>query len=99
MGLFIIPRQKKKKKGSGVLCYNRRTIWVSVRPSVRVSFPDSNLSSFWPIFSRFCMDIDIGEKWFGIANGLNSFINDMVMALIDVKMCFSSISSEDIDEF
>ena len=46
----------------------------SARPSVSASFPDSNLSSF-------CMDIDIGEKWFGIANGLNSFINNSFMAL------------------
>ena len=44
------------------------------------------------------MDTDIGEEWFGIANGLNSFINDRVMAL-DVKMCFSAISSEQMDEF
>ena len=26
------------------------------------------------------MDIDIGEEWFGIANGLNLFINNRVMA-------------------
>ena len=45
------------------------------------------------------MDIDIREEWFGIANGLNLFINNRVMALIDVKMCFSSIFSEQMDEF
>ena len=44
------------------------------------------------------MDLDIGEEWFGIANGLNLFINNRVMALIDVNMCFSSLSSEQIDE-
>ena len=27
------------------------------------------------------LDIDTGEEWFGIANGLNSFINNKVMAL------------------
>ena len=41
------------------------------------------------------MDIDIREEWFGIANGLNYFINNRVMALIDVKMSFpdSKLSS------
>ena len=64
-----------------------RKFWVSVRPSdrpsVNASFPDSNLSNFWPIFFKLCMDIDIGEEWFGIgiANGLNLFINNRVMAL------------------
>ena len=46
------------------------------------------------------MDIDIKKEWFGIANGLNSFINTTeLLPLIDVKMCFSSISSEEMDEF
>ena len=54
---------------------------LSVGPSVSASFPDSNLSSFWPIFFKLCMDIDIGEEGFGIAYGLNSFINNIVMAL------------------
>ena len=34
------------------------------------------------------MDIDIGKEWFGIADGLNSFINNRVMALDYVKMFF-----------
>ena len=56
---------------------------LSVRPCVSASFPDSNLSSFWPIFFKLCMDIDIREEWFAIANGLhvNSFINNRGMAL------------------
>ena len=41
-----------------------------------MSFPDSYLSSFWPIFLKLCMDIDIRVEWFGITNGLNSFINN-----------------------
>ena len=51
------------------------------RPSVSDLFPDSNLSSFWPICFKPFIDIDIGEEWFGIANGLNLFINNRVMAL------------------
>ena len=41
------------------------------------------------------MDIDIGEEWFGIANGLNSFTNNKLWPLIDVKMSFpdSNLSS------
>ena len=38
-------------------------------------------SSFWLIFFKLCMDIDIREEWFVIANGLNLFINNRVMAL------------------
>ena len=85
------------KKWWGIMIYppNR----LSVRPSVSASFPDSNLSSFWPIFFKLCMDIDVREEWFGIANGLNSFINNKVMALGWCNMYFSSISSEQMDEF
>ena len=74
----FIPRHTKS---GGVLCYTLQTFWVSLCLSVSASFPDSNSSSFWPIFFKLCMDIDIGEKWFGIANGLNSCINNRVMAL------------------
>ena len=56
--------------------------------SVSASFPDSNLSSFWLIFFELCMDIDIGEEWFGIANGLNLIINNRVMALDWCKNMF-----------
>ena len=42
---------------------------VSVHPSVRSSFPDDNLSKHQWIFTRLGMCIDIGEIWFGIANG------------------------------
>ena len=48
---------------------------------VKTSFPDSYLSSFRQIFFKLCIDIDIREEWFGIANGLNLFINNRVMAL------------------
>ena len=58
------------------------------RPSVSALFPDSNLNSFWLIFFKLCMDIDIGEEWFGIANGLNLFINNRVMALDWCKNVF-----------
>ena len=60
-------------------------------PSVRLSalrFRSLNLSSFWPIFFKLCMDINIGEEWFGIANGLNLFINNRVMALDWCKNVF-----------
>ena len=91
---LFIPRHTK---GGGVLCYTLRKFWVSVRlsvcpsvrpPSVSASFPDSNLSSIWPIFLKLCMNIDIGEEWFGIANELNLFINNRVMALDWCKNVF-----------
>ena len=45
------------------------------------------------------MGIDIREEWLGIANGLISFINNRVMAIDLCKMFFSSVSSEQMDEF
>ena len=53
-----------------------------------MSFPDSNLSRFWPISFKLCMGIAIWKEWFGIANGLNSFINNRVMALDWCKNVF-----------
>ena len=53
--VFFIPCHTKS---GGVLLYPPKILklWVSVRPSVRpsisASFPDSNLSSFWPIFFK-----------------------------------------------
>ena len=81
---FFVPRHKKLS----VLFYTLRTVWVSVGLSVGASFPDSYLSSLWPIFFKLCMDFDIGEEWFGIANVPNLFSNNRVMALIDVKKSF-----------
>ena len=40
-----------------------------VRPSVRFSFPDDNLSKHQWISTKLAMCIDIVEIWFGIANG------------------------------
>ena len=41
----------------------------SIRPSIRISFPDDNLSKHQWIFTKLGMCIDIVENWFGIANG------------------------------
>ena len=80
---IFIPRHTKSGR---VLCY---TLWtLSVRPSVRLSvsalFPCSNFSTFWPIFSKFCIDIGIGEEWYEIASGPISFWNSRVIALVSV---------------
>ena len=50
-----------------------------VRPSVRFSFPDDNLSKHQWIFTKLDMRIDIVEIWFGIANGQISSIFDRVI--------------------
>ena len=50
-----------------------------VRPSVRFSFPDDNLSKHQWIFTKLGMCIDIVEIWFGIANGQISSIFDGVI--------------------
>ena len=51
----------------------------SIRPSVRFSFPDDNLSKHQWIFTRLVMYIDIVEIWFGIAIGQISSIFDGVI--------------------
>ena len=45
------------------------------------SFPCSNFSTFLPIFFKRCIDIGIGEEWYGIASGIISLRNNRVMAL------------------
>ena len=45
------------------------------------SFPCSNFSTFLPIFFKLCIDVDIGEEWYGIVSGIISFRNNRVMAL------------------
>ena len=88
--LLFIPCHTKS---GGVLCYTLRKFWVSIRPSVSASFPDSDLSSFWPIFFRLCMDIDIRE-WFGIANWLNLFVNNRNITLDWCKNVVSVLKLE-----
>ena len=44
------------------------SVRLSVRPSIRFSFPDDNLSTPQWIFTKLGMCIDIVEIWFGIAN-------------------------------
>ena len=61
---------------------------LSVCPSVSTSFLDSNLSSFWPIFFKLCMDTDIREEWFRIAKRLTLYIDNRVMALDWCKNVF-----------
>ena len=99
--LFIfIPRHTKS---GGVLCYTLRTlsvhlsvcqssIWksacLSLCLSISASFQCSNFSTIWPIFFKLCIDIGVGEEWYGIASGLISFSNNRVMALDVVQKCF-----------
>ena len=40
-----------------------------VRPPVRISFSDDNLSKYQWIFTKLSMAIDIVEIWIGIGNG------------------------------
>ena len=66
----------------------RPSVCPSVGPSVRASFPCSNFSTFCPIFFKLCIDIGIGEEWYGIASGLISFRNNRVMAFDVCQKCF-----------
>ena len=40
-----------------------------------------------PIFFKLCIDIGIGEEWYGIASGIISFRNSIVMALDSCPKC------------
>ena len=53
--------------GGGIMLYppNR----LSVRPSVSASFPDSNLSSFWPFSSNFAWTLISGKSGLGLQMG------------------------------
>ena len=53
------------------------SVCLSVRPSVRFSFPDDEKHQW--IFAKFGMCIDIVEIWFGIANGKISSNFDRVI--------------------
>ena len=92
IGLLVSERLRvyipRHKKCGGVFCYTLNHFECSGHLSVSASFLDSNLSSFWSIFFRLCINIDIGSEWFGIANGLNLFINNRVMALHWCKNVF-----------
>ena len=83
---FLYPATKKS--GGYYVIPSEPFECPSICPSVSASFPDSYLSSFWPIFFELCMDIDIKEEWFGIAKGLNLYINNRVMALDWCKTVF-----------
>ena len=50
-----------------------------VRPSVRILFPDDNLSKHQWIFTKLGVCIDIVETWFEIANGQISSNFDRVI--------------------
>ena len=58
----------------GVLCYTFRCL--SVCPSVRPCspFPIDNLSIYSRNFFKFCIHIVIGDEWYGIVNGQNPSI-------------------------
>ena len=83
MSPLFVHRHTKKWRGMMLYPPNRLSVRPSVRPAVRPSALRFRTltSSFSPIFFKLCMDINIEEEWSVIANGLNSFINNRVMAL------------------
>ena len=90
-GFYLLYPATQKVAGYYVL---PSELWVSVHrpsicPSVCASFPCSNFSTFWPIFFKLCIDIGIGEEWYGIATGRISFWNNRVMALDVCQKCFA----------
>ena len=70
-----------KQQSSGPWCMSKMLC---------ASFPCSNFSTFLPIFFKLCIDIGIGEEWYGIASGIISFRNNRVMALDLCQKQFSS---------
>ena len=78
---------RRTKKWQGIMLYppNCLSVHTSVCPSA-LHFRVPTLVS-WPIFFKLCIGIDIGEEWYGIANGLILFRNNRVMALDLCKKC------------
>ena len=79
-------------------------LWVSVRlsvicPSISASFPCTNFSIFWPIFFKLCLDIGIGEEWYGIASGLISFWNNSYGPWCMSKMLCASFPCSNFSTF
>ena len=77
--IYTLPH----KKWRGMLDPPNR---LSIRPSA-LCFRTLK-SSFWPIFFKLCMAIDIREEWFRTTNGLNLYINNRVMTLDWCKNVF-----------
>ena len=76
----FIPRHTIVAGYYGFTLVVRESVHQSVvRPSVRFSFADDNLSKHQWIFTKFGMCIDMVEIWFGIANGQISSIFDGVI--------------------
>ena len=81
---FFIPRHAIVAGYYGFTLVVHESVRLSVlpsvvRPSVRFSFPDDNLSKRQWIFTKLGMCIDIVGIWFGIANGRISSIFDGVI--------------------
>ena len=83
---FYTPPHKMWR---GIMLYPPNFECPSIRLSDSASFPCSNFSTFRPIFFKLCIDIGIGEEWYGIASGLISFWNNRVMALDVCQKCFA----------
>ena len=69
---MMASRYTPQHNSGGVLWFHAGRPCVRpsvVLPSVRLSFPDDNLSKHQWIFTKLGMCIDIVEIWFGIANG------------------------------
>ena len=68
--ILFIPRHTIVAGYYGFTLVVRESVRPSyVRPSVRFSFPDDNLSKHQWIFTKLGVCIDIVKIWFGIANG------------------------------
>ena len=97
---FYTPPHKKRR---GIMLYPPNFECPSVCPSVclsvRASFPCSNFSTIWPIFFKLCIDIGIGEEWYGIASGLISFWNNSYGPWCMSKMLCASFPCSNFSTF
>ena len=64
-----------------------------VHPS-ELRFHTLNFSSFWPIFFKLCMDIDIRGEWFGMSMGFICQFWTALWPLFEVRFFLCSISCE-----
>ena len=83
--LFFIPRH--------TLVSGYYVIPFGVCPSVSPCspFPIDNLSIYSRNFFKFCIDIVIGDDWYGIVNGQNPSIFNGVTALFRIGKMVSGL--------
>ena len=92
---WIFVRIASLRRGTCIMVSQWTSVCLSVRPSVvrpsiRISFPDDNLSKHRWIFTKLATCIDILEIWIRIANGqISSNFDGVICSSVRDSTIFS----------